>query len=64
MEMGFRERVERSFETWGRIVAARPTTVLIASLLFAADCISGIPRVRLDASFEAFLQADDPVRVA
>ena len=64
MKTGFRERVERGFETWGGIVAARPVTVLIASLLFAAACISGIPRVRVDVSFEAFLQSDDPVRVA
>ena len=62
--MGFRDRVERGFENWGRTVAARPVTVLIASLAFAVACLSGIPRVTVDVSFEAFLQANDPVRVA
>jgi hypothetical protein len=64
MATGFRDRVERGFETWGRIVAARPVTILIASLAFAAACISGIPRVTVDVSFESFLRADDSVRVA
>lgn len=64
MATGFRDRVERGFETWGRTVAARPVTILIASLVFVAACISGLPRVSVDVSFEAFLQADDPVRVA
>lgn len=64
MAAGFRERVELGFESWGRTVAARPVTVLVASLVFAAACISGLPHLRVDVSFEAFLQADDPVRVA
>jgi predicted RND superfamily exporter protein len=64
METGFRDQIERGFESWGRIVAARPVTILIASLLFAAACISGVPRLRVDVSFESFLQSDDPVRVA
>ena len=64
MAMGFRDRVERGFESWGRTVSARPVTVLIASLAFAIACLSGIPRVTVDVSFEAFLQANDPVRVA
>lgn len=64
MAAGFRERVELGFESWGRTVAARPVTVLVASLVFAAACISGLPHLRIDVSFEAFLPADDPVRVA
>jgi predicted RND superfamily exporter protein len=39
-------------------------TILIASLAFAVACLSGIPRVTVDVSFEAFLQANDSVRVA
>jgi len=39
-------------------------TVLIASLVFAAACVAGLPRVTVDVSFEAFLQPDDSVRVA
>jgi predicted RND superfamily exporter protein len=64
MAAEFRDRVERGFEGWGRIVAARPVTVLIASLVFVAACVAGLPRVTVDVSFEAFLQPDDSVRVA
>ncbi len=64
MASGFRNRVERSFETWGRTVAAQPALILIASLAFVVACVSGLPHLGVDVSFEAFLKADDPVVVS
>jgi predicted RND superfamily exporter protein len=64
MAIGFRDRVETGFESWGRLVAARPVRVLLASLFFVVACVAGLPRLTVDVSFEAFLRADDPVRVA
>lgn len=64
MANDFRDRVERGFEGWARIVSANPVSILLASLLFSLICIAGLSRVRVDVSFEAFLEADDPIRVS
>ena len=64
MARGFRNHVERGFEAWGRSVSARPILILIASLVFAATCIAGLPRLSVDVSFEAFLKSDDEVLVS
>ena len=64
MAVDFRLRIEQNFERWGRIVSARPLPVLVASLFFAVLCMTGLPRLQLDVSFEAFLKSDDPVRIA
>jgi predicted RND superfamily exporter protein len=61
--MGIRDRIERSFEGWGRRLSANPWTVLVCTLVFVATCMGGLPRLTVDVSFEAFLHADDPVRV-
>ena len=64
MATDFRKNVEASFERWGRFVSANPIRVLVASLIVVLVCASGLPRLHVDVSFESFLAADDPVRVA
>jgi hypothetical protein len=59
-----REGVERGFEAWGRRVGRRPVAVLLVCLAFVAVCAAGLPGLHVDVSFEAFLRAKDPVRVA
>ncbi len=64
MANGFRHRTEQAFESWGHFVSARPLLVVVASLLFVAFCAAGVPRLRVDVSFESFLASDDSVRIA
>ena len=59
-----RDRIEGGFEAWGRAVVARPWHTIIASLVFWIACASGLPKLTIDVSFEAFLGKDDEVRVA
>jgi len=61
---GYRDRIEQGFEEWGRTVSAHPLPILVVCALFVAACIAGLPQLRVDVSFEAFLRTDDPVRVA
>ena len=61
---GFRDRIEAGFEAWGRLVVARPRPVLLASLVFFVVCASGLPKLTIDVTFEAFLARNDEVRVA
>ena len=61
---GFRDRIEAGFEAWGRFVVARPQPVLLASLVFFVVCASGLPKLTIDVTFEAFLGRNDEVRVA
>jgi predicted RND superfamily exporter protein len=60
----YRDRIERSFEAWGRIVSAHPIPIALASLLLAACCIAGLSRIYVDVTFEAFLRPDDRVRIS
>ena len=60
----FRDRIERSFESWGRTVSAHPIPIALASLLLAAGCIAGLSRLTVDVTFEAFLRPDDSVRIS
>ena len=64
MASRLRDGVERGFEAWGRRVEARPLAVLLACAAFVAFCASGLPGLSIDTSFEAFLRANDPVRLA
>ena len=64
MSTGYRDRVETGFESWGRFIVAHPKAILLASLLVALSFASGLPRVYLDVTFEAFLGEEDEVRVA
>ncbi len=61
---GLRDRVEAGFTRWGHIVVARRGVVLAAALAVVAACMAGLPRVYLDVSFESFLDAEDPARIA
>jgi len=45
-------------------VVARHGVVLAAALAVVAACMAGLPRVYLDVSFESFLDAEDPARIA
>ncbi|MBY0399456.1 MMPL family transporter, partial [Myxococcota bacterium] len=49
------------FRAWARFIVARPRTVLLGALALALLAIAGLPRLRVDVTFEAFLEADDPV---
>jgi predicted RND superfamily exporter protein len=64
MAHDFRDRIEARFESWGRFVVSRPIPILIASLALVLICSAGLSRVRVDVTFEAFLQPDDSVLVA
>ncbi|MBK7949826.1 MAG: MMPL family transporter [Deltaproteobacteria bacterium] len=49
------------FRAWGRFIVAHPRTVLLASLACALLAIAGVARLRVDVTFESFLEDDDPV---
>jgi predicted RND superfamily exporter protein len=57
------ERIEDGFRTWGRFVVARPLVVFVLSLAAAAMAIAGLVWLRVDVTFESFLEADDPVLI-
>lgn len=58
------ERVEPGFRAWGRFVVAHPLVVLLLSLVSAAVAIAGLAWLRVDVTFESFLEEDDPVLIA
>ena len=58
------ERVEPAFRAWARFVVAHPWRVLLPTLALAFLAIAGLARLRIDVSFESFLEQDDPVLIA
>jgi predicted RND superfamily exporter protein len=56
-----RARIDAGFASYGRTVFRnRYKTLLLMGLLVAALLLSGLPRVKLDTSTEAFFHEDDP----
>jgi predicted RND superfamily exporter protein len=53
---------QRTFERWGRFVARHAWAVIGLMGLLALGLGSQLPALRIDASDEAFLAEDDPVR--
>ena len=58
------ERAEPVFRAWARIVVAHPLTVLLPSLAAALLAIAGLVHLRVDVTFESFLERNDPVLIA
>jgi uncharacterized membrane protein YdfJ with MMPL/SSD domain len=58
-----RDRIEAGFERWGRFVYRHARAALAMTLLCAAGLASQLPKLEVEASDEAFLHDDDPVRV-
>lgn len=56
--------MEPGFRAWGRFVVAHPLVVLLLSLVSAAVAIAGLAWLRVDVTFESFLEEDDPVLIA
>jgi len=62
--MNLRDRVEKGFQRWTRWVFRRRWLVIGVVLALALAMASGVSRIRMDLTFEAFLDPDDPARVA
>lgn len=61
MASSWGERAEPVFRAWARFIVARPWAVLLGSLAVALLAIAGVQRLRVDVTFESFLEDDDPV---
>lgn len=59
----FRARVERRYEGWAERIAARPWTIIIASLAFCAVIAPNARFIEADTHPEEFLVATHPTRV-
>jgi len=64
MSRSWGERAEPVFRAWARFVVAHPLAVLLPTLALALLCIAGLSRLRVDVTFESFLEKDDPVLLA
>ena len=64
MARSWGERAEPVFRAWARIVVAHPLAVLLPTLAVALLAISGLAWLRIDVTFESFLERDDPVLIA
>ncbi len=64
MARSWGERAEPVFRAWARFVVAHPLAVLLPVLALALLCIAGLSRLRVDVTFESFLEKDDPVLLA
>lgn len=58
------ERAEPVFRAWARVVVAHPWAVLLPTLAVTLLAIAGLARLRVDVTFESFLEPDDPVLIA
>ncbi|MEZ4332220.1 MAG: MMPL family transporter [Myxococcota bacterium] len=58
------ERVEPGFRAWGRFVVAHPVVVLLGASIAACVAIAGLAWLRVEVTFESFLEEDDPVLIA
>ncbi|MFO0691168.1 MAG: MMPL family transporter [Myxococcota bacterium] len=61
MASSWGERAEPWFRAWARCIVAHPWAVLSASLALMLVAMAGIARLRVDVTFESFLEDDDPV---
>jgi len=64
MPIHWGERVEPAFRAWARFVVRHPWRVLLPTLALAFLSIAGLARLRVDVTFESFLEDDDPVLIA
>ena len=61
--MSVRVRIEKAFEAWGYFVVRQRWAALLLVLLVTGVCVSWLPQLTVDNSFEAFLHPDDPERL-
>ncbi len=64
MARSWGERAEPVFEAWARLIVAHPLRVLLPSLAITFFAIAGLAWLRVDVTFESFLEQDDPVLIA
>ena len=64
MARSWGERAEPVFEVWARFIIAHPLRVLLPSLAITLFAIAGLVWLRVDVTFESFLEQDDPVLIA
>ena len=58
--MALRERIDKGFERWGRMLVRRRWPAIASMLVLAAGLGTQLPALGVDNSVEAFLHADDP----
>ena len=61
--MSVRVRIEKAFEAWGYLVVRRRWAAILLVLFATGVCVSWLPQMTVDNSFEAFLHPDDPERL-
>ena len=64
MARSWGERAEPVFEAWARLIVAHPLQVLVPSLAITFLALTGLAWLRVDVTFESFLEQDDPVLIA
>ena len=62
--MNFRDRTEKGFESWTHWVFRWRWLVIGVALALGIAMASGVSRIEVDLTFEAFFHPDDPARVA
>jgi predicted RND superfamily exporter protein len=58
-----RERIDRGFEAWGRMVCARRYLVLSLCLLFLATMATFLPHMRAENDTQNYLHSGDPASI-
>ncbi len=61
--MGVREQVDQYFDQWGHTVIRHPWAIVSFMLLLTVLMCAGLPKLKIVANVESFLQKDDPARV-
>lgn len=64
MARSWGERAEPVFQAWARFIVAHPWQVLLPTLAITLIAIAGLAWLRVDVTFESFLEPDDPVLIA
>ncbi len=61
--LGIREQIDQHFDQWGHTVIRHPWIIISAMLILTVLMCAGLPKLRIEASIESFLQRDDPALV-
>ena len=61
--MIWRDRLDRGFERWGRLIVRHRWPVLVLALLFLLRMASLLPQMRVENASESYLHGDDPASI-